>query len=130
MNSLNVMSLLMLRKDVITIPDDYCVRQALEKFRYHGIDAMPIVDKDGIYIGTLSRGDIISSYDLPDQKVSIMSIPRSEFNPPLMMDASLKDVCLRILEHSFVPMVDGRGVLIGIITRKALVRVLVSDIID
>ena len=41
------------------IDDTSSVRQALEKMRYHGYNALPVIDDDGMYVGTLTEGDFL-----------------------------------------------------------------------
>ena len=39
--------------------DDYTVRQALEKMESSGFAALPILNKNGEYRGTLTEGDLL-----------------------------------------------------------------------
>ena len=39
--------------------DDYTVRQALEKMESAGFAALPILNKQGEYRGTLTEGDVL-----------------------------------------------------------------------
>lgn len=124
---INVYSLMTLRKDVKTIPDDYYLRQAVEKFRYYGYSSLPMINADGIYIGTICEGDLLNALaDGKDDKEAIMNINRCEFNPPLRAECSFDEACEALMQHHFVPLTDSRGVLIGIITRKTLLRALLE----
>ena len=38
---------------------DSTVRQAIEKMRYHRYVAIPVIDDNGVYVGTLRNDDIL-----------------------------------------------------------------------
>ena len=56
---MNVMSLLRLKKDVSFIESDSTIRQAIEKFKYHGYSAVPVLDEQGKYKGTITESDLL-----------------------------------------------------------------------
>ena len=39
--------------------EDYSLRQGLEKMKYHGYSAIPVISREGKYIGTISEGDFL-----------------------------------------------------------------------
>lgn len=52
------------------------------------------------------------------------SIIRRDFCPVLPIDASLEQVVSAALNQNFVPIVDGRNVLCGILTRRIIIKYL------
>ncbi len=56
------------------------------------------------------------------EHVRLMNIIRKDFNPPVSAFASIEDLLQRSMEQNFVPVVDDRGMFIGIVTRKAILR--------
>ena len=113
---------------------DSTVRQALEKMHFHRYTAIPVLDSDGKYIGTLRNGDVLSylwqggSCD----KESAEAIPISEvlstsYAKPLLHSASIKDLIEGVKEHNFVPIVDDRGCFIGIVLRREILNYLSSN---
>ena len=50
------------------------------------------------------------------------SIVRRDFCPALQIDADFEQVVTSMLNQNFVPIVDGRNVLCGILTRKRLIE--------
>ena len=52
------------------------------------------------------------------------SIVRRDFCPALQIDADFEQVVTSMLNQNFVPIVDGRNVLCGILTRKRLIEFL------
>ena len=117
------------------------LRQGIERFRLYGYTALPVLDKDGFYMGTVTEGDFlrfITDFDGITRKdlesVRIKEIIRADFNPPLKIDDSLEMLADRLMDSNFVPIVDGRGCFVGIVTRKSLLsylrRKLASEYIE
>ena len=107
------------------------VRQALEKMRYHHYVAIPVLNDEGIYVGTL-RNDDIFKYFLDNGKFdsraaerdSVMSILDVEYSKPLYHNATVNELIENVKEHNFVPVVDDRGCFIGMILRRDVLNFL------
>ena len=56
---MNILLFLTPKKDVAYLFDDFSIRQALEKMEYHRYSAIPIINRNGEYVGTLTEGDIL-----------------------------------------------------------------------
>lgn len=107
------------------------LRQGVEKFRAHGYSAVPVLNEDGYYMGTISEGDFLKyilnkgKLSLKDlESVRICDILRDGFNDPVNIDASIDDLIDRLMDSNFVPVVDGRGCFVGIVTRKRMLEYL------
>ena len=117
-------------KAYVAYLDDHCtLRQGIEKMKFHGYTAMPVVSQDGTYIGTVSEGDflwhIIDSgmYSMKSQEdYLITDILRNGWNPAVKIDATMDELLLRVMEQNFVPVVDDREKFMGIITRKDIIK--------
>ena len=123
---MNVMSLLRLKKDISFIESDSTIRQAIEKFKDHGYSAVPVLDEQGKYKGTITEGDLLRSLvEKGDIKLleehNILEIVRSDFNPSASVDIDILELLKMISNQNFVPIVDDRDVLMGIITRKTVI---------
>ena len=110
---------------------DSTIRQALEKMRYHRYTAIPVLDADGRYIGTLRNDDIFNyflergSIDFRDaEKVDISGIFSRSYSKPLFHNASMEELIEKVKEHNFVPVVDDRGCFVGIILRRDVLNYL------
>ena len=55
----NVLLFLTPKSAVAYLEDDFTLRQTIEKMKFHRYSAVPIVDKNGKYIGTITEGDMI-----------------------------------------------------------------------
>lgn len=54
---MNIAYFLKTKDEVAYLFEDYTLRQGLEKMRYHGYTAIPVLSADNKYIGTISEGD-------------------------------------------------------------------------
>lgn len=112
--------------------EDFSLRQAIEKMEYHRYSVVPVLSKDGKYLYSLSEGDILYTMiknklrfeDLT--KIHLESIKRDRDVKPVSINSSMDDLVKLIVDQNFVPVVDDRGVFIGIITRKAVINYLLS----
>lgn len=102
------------------------VRQGLEVMKQHGYTAIPVLDKEDKYLGCISEGDFLwhilskGSTDWKEQeKYQIGTLLRRDFCEPLDIEADREKVMEALLNQNFVPIVDSRNVLCGIVTRKS-----------
>ena len=130
---MNILRLMIPKSSVEYIGIKSTVRQALEKMRYHHYVAIPVLDDDGIYVGTL-RNDDIFKYFLKNGKFdsraaerdSVMSILDKEYSKPMYHNASINELIENVKEHNFVPVVDDRGCFIGMILRRDVLSFLLQ----
>ncbi len=109
--------------------DDYTVRQALEKMESSGFAALPILNKNGEYRGTLTEGDLLWALknlcylDMRQAEARrIMEISRRKDHIPVRVTANMHDLVARASTQNFVPVVDDKDTFIGIVTRSAIVK--------
>ena len=109
--------------------DDFTIRQALEKMEAVGYSALPILNKNGEYRGSLTEGDLLWALknmcymDMRQAEAHrIMEIQRRKDNIPVRVTTSMQDLVERATYQNFVPVVDDKDTFIGIITRSAIIR--------
>lgn len=108
---------------------DESVREALQRMELSGYTALPILNSDGTYCGTLTESDLLwglknqCGMDLKaaEQK-NIMELPRRRDNLPVHVGTQIQDLLDRATAQNFVPVVDDRGSFIGIVTRKSILQ--------
>ena len=130
---MNIFRFLIPKSLVEYVEDDDTVRQALERMRFHRYAAIPVLDKEGRYVGTL-RNDDIFKYFLDNgtfnskaaEKDCVMEILETGYSSPLYQNASMAELFERVKEHNFVPVVDDRGCFVGIILRRDVMNYLWS----
>ena len=121
----SIIQLLTPKKVTHFILNTSTIRQALEKFDAHKFSVVPLLDKDGHYVGTLSEGDILrfiknnAHFDISiAENVTVDSIEHYRPYKCLKVDATIEEVYALALDQNFVPLVDDRDFYIGIIKRK------------
>lgn len=109
------------------------VRNGLEILKHHGYTAMPVVDDNGVYYGCVTEGDFLRHILNTDttkmkehEKYKIKDICRQDFCRSLKIYADNSEIVSAILEQNFIPIVDDRDCLCGIVTRKSVINCLWS----
>ena len=60
---MNILFFLTPKKEVACLPADDTLRQAMERMKYHGYTAVPLLTKEGKYAGTITEGDILRAME-------------------------------------------------------------------
>ena len=109
--------------------DDYTIRQALEKMESAHFAALPILNKQGEYRGTLTEGDLLWAIknmcymDIRQAEAHrIMEISRRRDYIPVRVTTSMRDLVDRASTQNFIPVVDDKNTFIGIITRSGIIQ--------
>ena len=69
---MNVMYFIIPKCDVAFVYDDFNVRQVLEKIEYYKYSAMPVIDRSGHYVGTITEGDYLPRSRKNIRLISVM----------------------------------------------------------
>ena len=126
---MNILFLLTPKAKCAYLRAEDTVRQALERMESCGYAALPILAKDGSYVGTLTEGDLlwaikklqtVNLFDLENYR--IMEIAHRKDNQPVSVSNRVEDLISKAVEQNFVPVVDDRNTFIGIVTRKAIMQ--------
>lgn len=127
---LNILFFLTPKIEVAYLDANYSLRQAMEKMEYHKYSAIPILNEDGEYIGTITEGDILWYLRHGDKEdflkwlesVPLADVPRRYDNEPVNASSNMEDLISKIVNQNFVPVVDDCDRFIGIITRKDVIQ--------
>lgn len=126
---MNILFFLKPKQQVVCIYDDFTIRQALEKMEYHRYTSIPIINREGDYIGTLSEGDILweiknrHQFNLAEaENTKISEVKRFRDNLPIDISAQIDDLILKATVQNFVPVIDDRKKFIGIVTRTDIIK--------
>ena len=126
---MNILFYLVPKSEVIYLYDDYSLRQAMEKMEYHKYGAVPSINRAGNYVGTLTEGDIL--WELKDRKLTnlheaeeimLRHINRKRDNEPVNVNCNIEDLVITSMNQNFVPVIDDKGIFIGIVTRKSIIE--------
>lgn len=104
------------------------LRQGLEKMKNSGYTEIPVLDKEGNYVGTVSHGGFlwkILEKDFTDMQMAesakIDSIVSRRILP-VRIDTTMEDLLSKAADQNFVPVVDDYGAFVGIITRRDIIK--------
>lgn len=107
------------------------LKDAMRNMREHQYTAMPVIDADGEYLGSVSEGDFLWFFqDRPDsdpKQIELKEIIRPYFIPSQTSDVSMVDLFQQSLNQNFVPIVDDRNIFIGIVTRRSILSYLMEQ---
>ncbi|AUD65286.1 hypothetical protein BK011_06140 [Tenericutes bacterium MZ-XQ] len=130
---MNILFCLTPKEKVAYIYSDSTIRQALEKMQIYKYSAIPVLDRNGDYVNTISEGDLlwfIKEHKLDFSKtedMSISNIPRSKNIESIKVDSKMGDIIDMFTQQNFVPVVDDFGAFIGIVTRKEIFNYMVQQ---
>ena len=121
---MNILLFLTPKQEVTLLYEDYTIGQALRSMEHASRTAVPIIRRTGEYVGTITEGDLLwyvrqtglSFAELDKKPLSL--VPHRRDNKPLLASMDLTDLLDTSLNQNFAPVVDDRGMFIGIITRK------------
>ncbi|SFF16153.1 CBS domain-containing protein [Paenibacillus catalpae] len=125
---MNIAFFLLPKQEVVTVTQDATLRQTLEKMEHHRYSAVPIINEEGGYAGTVTEGDLLwYMKNTPGvnfenaHKVKLQDVPLRMMNRSVRIDADMKDLIDLSKVQNFVPVVDDRGHFIGIVRRSEII---------
>jgi CBS-domain-containing membrane protein len=126
---MNIAFFLTPKSEVICENLSSTMRQAIERMEYHSYTAIPLIDDKGIYVGTLTEGDLLWKLkNTPEltfknsNKIKISDITLRVINKPVSINADIENLISLAVSQNFVPVVDDDGVFIGIIKRSDIIN--------
>ncbi len=126
---MNIAFLLTPKSEVIYLQLDCTMRQAMERMEYHRYSAVPLVDKQGIYAGTITEGDLLWKLkNTPGlsfegtEDVMLKDVAKQMKNEPVLIETKVKDLFSLAMVQNFVPVVDDSGTFIGIVRRREIIE--------
>ena len=123
---MNIPSLLIPKANVEYLRTKDSIEFALDIFRRNSYSAVPVINSDGIYRGTITEGDflyyIMDNPDADLKKVKVRNILREDFYEAVKITASIDKLLIKCLDQNFVPVTDDRDVFVGIVTRKVIFK--------
>lgn len=125
---MNIAFFLTPKEDLVYEKLSSTMRQAIERMEYHTYTAIPILDDDGRYFGTLTEGDLLwklkntEGLDFKNtNKVKVSDIKMHVNNKPVHIDTDIDKLVRTSINQNFVPVVDDNNIFIGIVKRSDLI---------
>ena len=126
---MNIAFFLIAKKDTVHLPFHSTMRQTLEKMEFHHYTAIPLVDEDGKYAGTLTEGDLLwkmkntPSLTFADtERIWLKDIPRRMVNTPIHINEEMENLLSLAIMQNFIPVIDDNDVFCGIIRRREIIE--------
>ena len=98
------------------------VRDAFDQLETYELSAAPLLDWAGRYVGTVTEADLRRHVAATADRAAAFATPLSDIarrahNPAVTADRALASIETQAAAHSFVPVIDATGRLVGIIDR-------------
>ena len=126
---MNIAFFLTPKSQVAWISEQSSMSEAIEFIELHGYSAVPVLNSAGLYVGTLTEGDLLRKLtaghgmSIAETKfVRLTDVPRKVRNQAVSVDAEIEELLSRVVEQNFVPVVDSRGAFIGIVRRRPIIE--------
>ena len=126
---MNILFFMKPKGEVSYLYDDFSMRQGLEKLERSGYTAIPVINRRGEYEGTITEGDFLwalknkFSLDLKQaEEVPLETVKRRPRVEPISINANMEDLVSKAMNQNFVPVIDDKGIFIGIVTRKDIIE--------
>ena len=126
---MNIAFLLTPKNEVIYEYLDATMRQVMERMDHHGYTAIPLIDRSGRYVGTLTEGDLLRKLkNTPELNfkntgnIKISNIPRRKKHKSVSISADVESVINLATSQNFVPVIDDNGTFIGILKRSDIIN--------
>ena len=134
---MEISSFLLPKDQVAYITSSLSMREAMDQLEQHHYTAIPIVDEDGKYVGTLSEGDLLWKLkNTPGltfdnmEGIPVSEIQKHVHNESVLINAQMEDMLTLAADQNFVPVIEEGGVFIGIIRRKDIIEYYTRNITD
>ena len=126
---MNIAFLLTPKSEVIYEYIDATMRQVIERMEHHGYTAIPLIDKQGKYVGTLTEGDLLWKLKNTEnlnfkntENVKVSEIAIRIKHKSVSINADVESIIRLATTQNFVPVVDDEGIFIGIIKRSDIIN--------
>jgi CBS domain-containing protein len=135
-------------ENVVTVPEDMPYKEIVATLAQHAVSAVPVVDEVGRVVGVVSEADLLHKMEFAglephlhlierrqrrvarvkasgDTARDLMSSPAVTVSPEAALTAAASTMESERVKR--LPVVDGRGRAVGIVSRRDLLRVYLRD---
>lgn len=125
------------KSETVFLTNTDSFNQAYNMFVITNYTALPVINKKGQYVGTISEGDLLRVLSLslthPEIDLESFEIKDIDFKINLevaRINESYEHLVELAVKQNFIPLVDDQGIFIGILRRQELIKELISFLED
>jgi CBS-domain-containing membrane protein len=126
---MNIAFFLLPKIEVVCLTQQYTLRQTLEKLEHHRYTAVPILDEEGSYIGTVTEGDLLWFFKNNEElsfenahRYQLSELTLNKSHKTVRIDSNMEDLIRLAKVQNFVPVVDDMDKFIGIVRRSDIIE--------
>ena len=126
---MNIAFFLTPKNEVVCEDEDATMRQVMERMEYHGYTAIPIIDREGKYVETLTEGDLLwqlkNTQNLNfknTESIKVKDIVKRITHKSVSITSNIESLISLAVSQNFVPVTDDNGTFIGIIKRSDIIN--------
>ena len=126
---LNILFFITPKIEVEYVYDYYTIRQAMEKMEYHRYTSIPVINKKGEYVATITEGDLLwkikSRFEDKQDDINLKSLEKNidKYNDykTVSINSDMENIISLAINQNFIPVVDDQNIFIGIIKRSDII---------
>ncbi len=124
---MDISSFIKPKNQVILVFDDQPIHEAIEIMEKSRFTSIPIINRNGEYVGTLTEGDLLweikntAKFNINKaEKILVGMMHRHRDYESIHIGANIDQLITKASNENFVPVIDDHNQFVGIVTRKTL----------
>lgn len=131
---MNVIGMMKPKYSTTYLEEDDTLREGLDIMKKSGYTAVPVINREGRYVGAVKEGDflwqILEHGEVVLDSMKIKDIIKKGWNLAATDEEDADALIRRAMSQNFVPVVDDRKCYIGLITRRDIIQSIMNKKID
>ena len=131
---MNLLFFLTLKSELVVAREDTNLEKALAQLKDVPYSTIPVIDRKGAYVGTISEGDILWAMQEESEinfatatKTKLRRIKCRRTYKPVNVNATSDELLQLVITQNFVPVVDDGNVFIGIVKRRDVLNYYLTE---
>ena len=131
---MNLLFFLTLKSELVIAREDTNLEKALALLKDVPYSTIPVIDRKGAYVGTISEGDILWAMQEESDinfanatKTKLRRIRCRRTYKPVNVNATSDELLQLVITQNFVPVVDDGNVFIGIVKRRDVLNYYLTE---
>ncbi|WP_244833583.1 CBS domain-containing protein [Clostridium sp. BJN0001] len=132
---MNIAFFLTPKNEVIYEYEESSMKDVMYKMEHYGYTAIPLINKEGKYIGTITEGDLLWKLKNTENlnfnnldNVKVNQIQRRVKHKSVSINQNMESLISIAINQNFVPVVDDNKIFIGIIKRSDIINYAFTEI--